>query len=572
VPGVAKNPNALEAAAVKFGQDHGIPIDAATATGNKAVQGVQFLADRSIAGSLGATSRAQETAKALERVGGELAQKTGGKALTPEQGGATIGDILKAKAAAHGGQQDVAYTRMRELAAQPEHQIDVPVSTPPASPLHGELRRIVHELDAMPFTKRLLQESGKGGDLEHVPGTGGAGAKVYHDIVQIAGSKKTRAAVQGDIEDYLAGGKETPIVKAAIEVAKQRAKGSYTVGKPEFGPSAMDVPTRLEQGPRFEAMGLPAFIGDAKEALRPLEREMSRRLPLTQQQANPGLHAIRQILEGPDWVPLADADRDLSALKTLAREQGGLAKRAVAEYGKAVTKASEAGSPEVAQSLNAGRAATVAKYKTLDVLGDVLKTNEEPVQAFRRLTAPKDTNINLLRRVQQQAPAAMKDLGRAYLEDLMSQATAEGSFDKSARLSAEWNKLGSQTKQALFPGMVDDLDRFFLLAKRLNFNPNPSGSGHIVSLGAQGASLVASPVYGLLSQLGGAGLSALLHSKTGVKLLTNGLSLTVGKAPAAAQAAAAARIVATAREMGLPVTQGARAGAPAPAATESTGR
>jgi hypothetical protein len=271
-------------------------------------------------------------------------------------------------------------------------------------------------------------------------------------------------------------------------------------------------------------------------------------------------------------VPLADADRDLSALKTLAREQGGLAKRAVAEYGKAVTKASEAGSPEVAQSLNAGRAATVAKYKTLDVLGDVLKTNEEPVQAFRRLTAPKDTNINLLRRVQQQAPAAMKDLGRAYLEDLMSQATAEGSFDKSARLSAEWNKLGSQTKQALFPGMVDDLDRFFLLAKRLNFNPNPSGSGHIVSLGAQGASLVASPVYGLLSQLGGAGLSALLHSKTGVKLLTNGLSLTVGKAPAAAQAAAAARIVATAREMGLPVTQGARAGAPAPAATESTGR
>jgi hypothetical protein len=335
----------------------------------------------------------------------------------------------------------------------------------------------------------------------------------------------------------------------------------------------MDVPTKLEGGrQRFESMGLPAFIGDTKDALRALERDLSKQLPLTQQQANPGLHAIRQILAGPDWVPLEQADRDLSALKALAREKGGLAKRAVAEYGRAVTQASQSGSPEVTQSLNAGRAATVAKYKTLDVLGDVLKTNEEPVQAFRRLTAPKDTNINLLRRVQQQAPAAMKDLGRAYLEDLMSQATAEGSFDKSARLSAEWNKLGQQTKQAMFPGMVEDLDRFFLLAKRLNFNPNPSGSGHIVSLGAQGASLVASPVYGLLSQLGGAGLSALLHSKTGVKLLTNGLSLTVGKAPAAAQAAAAARILATAREMGLPVTQGARAGAPAPAATESTGR
>ncbi len=579
VPGVAKNPNQLEAAAVKFGQDHGIPIDAATATGNKAVQGVQFLADRSIAGSLGATGRAQETAKALERVGGELAQKTGGKAVTPEQGGATIGDILKAKAETHGGQQDVAYTRMRELAAQPEHQLEVPTAPVPVdalpSEIIGQLRRIVHEMDAAPATKRMLQKGDVGSDLTNVEGVGGEGAKVFHDITQLSGSTLPRWKVQAQLEEYLAGGPESENIKAAIDVAKQRAagKGGYTVSKPELPPSEMDVPTKLEgTRKRFESMGLPAFIGDAKNALRPLEAELSRNLPVTQQQANPGLHAIRQILDGPDWVPLERADRDLSALKELARTKGGLAKRAVAEYGKAVTKASEAGSPEVAQSLNAGRAATVAKYKTLDVLGDVLKTNEEPVQAFRRLTAPKDTNINLLRRVQQQAPTAMKDLGRAYLEDLLSQATAEGSFDKSARLSAEWNKLGPQTKQALFPGMVEDLDRFFLLAKRLNFNPNPSGSGHIVSLGAQGASLVASPVYGLLSQLGGAGLSALLHSKTGVKLLTNGLSLTAGKAPAAAQAAAAARILATAREMGLPVAQGASAGAPAQSAAGTAGR
>jgi hypothetical protein len=163
----------------------------------------------------------------------------------------------------------------------------------------------------------------------------------------------------------------------------------------------------------------------------------------------------------------------------------------------------------------------------------------------------------------------MPDLGRAYLEDMMRRATTEGNFQKSARLKNEWDALGSQTKQLLFPGQVADLDRFFLLAKKLHFDPNPSGSGAIVQhIGtgmkvAEGFAAGTAPVAAAVYDLGMGGLSVMLHSKTGVKLLTNGLSLTAGKAPAAAQAAAAARILATAREMGLPVMQGARAGAPA---------
>jgi hypothetical protein len=585
VPGVAANPNALEAAAVKFGQDHGIPIDAATATGNKGVQGVQFVADRSISGSLLGSGRGQRVADSLQRVLGEQAVATGGAATSPEAGGATIGDVLKAKAARAGSSADVAYTRMRELAAQPEHQLDVPTAPVPVdalpSDLMGQIRRMVHELDAAPKTDRLLQQGKVGSSLEHVEGTGGEGAQVFHDITQLSGSTLPRWKIQQELEQYLAGGKETSNVTAAIDVAKQRAagKGGYTVSKPELPPSAMDVPTKLEGGrQRFESMGLPVFIGDAKTSLRALEREFDRALPEAAQKANPGLHAIRNILAGPDWVPLEEADRNLSALKDIARKRGGIAKRAVAEYGKAVTKASEAGSPEVAQSLNAGRAATVAKYRTLDVLGDVLKTNEEPVGAFKRLTANADANINLLRRVQREAPQAMPDLGRAYLEDMMRRATTEGNFQKSARLKNEWDALGSQTKQLLFPGQVADLDRFFLLAKKLHFDPNPSGSGAIVQhIGtgmkvAEGFAAGMAPVAAAIYDLGMGGLSVMLHSKTGVKLLTNGLSLTVGKAPVAAQAAAAARIVATAREMGLPVTQGARAGAPAQSGAGSAGR
>jgi len=118
-----------------------------------------------------------------------------------------------------------------------------------------EARRIVHELDAMPYTDRLLKPSEKGNSLEHVPGTGGAGAKVYDDIMQMAPgtSKITRGKLQKELEAYLAGGKMTNAVKGALEIAKLRASGAKRIpgdgplSSPELPPSAGDVPTRLER-------------------------------------------------------------------------------------------------------------------------------------------------------------------------------------------------------------------------------------------------------------------------------------------------------------------------------------
>src|SRR5205814_8718588 len=94
------------------------------------------------------------------------------------------------------------------------------------------------------------------------------------------------------------------------------------------------------------------------------------------------------------------------------------------------------------------------------------------------LVAPKDSAIQHLRRVQEMAPAEIPKIGRAYLEDLLSMATAEGGFDRAARLQAEWQKLGPETKRILFPDLAHraQLDHFFLLAKRLSDNPNPSGT------------------------------------------------------------------------------------------------
>src|SRR3979411_3014253 len=115
------------------------------------------------------------------------------------------------------------------MEADPTNRMLMPTKAAPVDALsdamQGQLRRIVNEMDAAPYTPRLLRESGVGGDLEHVAGTGGAGAKVFDDIGQRSGSTATRGRMQQELEEYLGGGPETPNVKAALEVADLRNKG-----------------------------------------------------------------------------------------------------------------------------------------------------------------------------------------------------------------------------------------------------------------------------------------------------------------------------------------------------------
>jgi hypothetical protein len=47
---------------------------------------------------------------------------------------------------------------------------------------------------------------------------------------------------------------------------------------------------------------------------------------------------------------------------------------------------------------------------------------------------------------------------------------------------ANWSKLGPKTKAALFGEQAKDISTFLKLAKRLNENPNPSGTGTVNAL------------------------------------------------------------------------------------------
>lgn len=555
-----KNANPAEAAAVKFGEANSIPVDAATATGNQAIRGVQWLADRSLAGSVVGGRAKQAQAVALGRVGGELADVAHPVAMTPEQAGSNLSSALTQKVGTLNKTANAAYDTVRQLEAQSDNAMPVPKAPAPVDaipdPIKGQVRRMVHELDTFKFQPGKLMDVAPGIDSGTVYNPRVAGAAVYHDIVgRLEAGSPTRGAVQAQLESYLGGGKETPVVKAALEVADQRGKGQggRTVAKPDLPPTAMEMSTALEDARQtHDLMQLPVSLAEVKTALKPIYDQMARQLPLTQRQSNPGFNAISQILDGPDWAPLSQTDRDLSAIKTLARERGGLAKVAVQKLGAAVNQAAADAGPDVARTLSQGRAATVAKYSAQDVLEGL---RDEPVKTIEAITQPRDGGIQKLRAVVREVPEIAPQIARAKLDQMIDLATERNGFDHADKLYKDWQNLGTQTRQILFPkpGQVQDLDRFFLLAKKIAENPNPSGSAFTGALGIQGAALWTNPLGALVTQISGAGLSALLHSPAAVQLLTNGLSLRLAGAPAAAQAAVAARILQTARAMGLPV-------------------
>lgn len=270
-----------------------------------------------------------------------------------------------------------------------------------------------------------------------------------------------------------------------------------------------------------------------KDALRPLYNDLERQsqlIPLQGEKAR-ALVALDRLMKGPDAVGLTTLDAAVGDLKSMARAdipelrtQGqGAAAAAVTQLDAAVRTAAAKLGPDAVAALETGRSATKAKFQTGEVF-DALRA--EPVQTFRQMTAPKDAGIGLLRQVESVVPDRVHQVGRAWLEDRFDSATERGRFDHADRLYAEWQKLGPQTKQVLFgEELTPKLDDFFLLAKRIAENPNPSGTAHTLTALNFGAQ----PVTW--------GLAKLLYTPRGVKALTKFLSL---EAPAPVKGAAVA--------------------------------
>jgi hypothetical protein len=356
---------------------------------------------------------------------------------------------------------------------------------------------------------------------------------------------------------------------AGLKIQEDESYGDAWKGAedPQYAES---VPVRTEQRPVLDAEGkptgktqsapvmasvqMPVDVRGIKEQLGPVWESMQW-MPAADQASNAGFAAAKKILNGPDFIPAPAAEQGLGGLKEMARVGNtnlrnaaqGMAAGIIPDLQDAIDAAVAKTGPDALTALQDGRATHATKMEVSEVSD---KLRNEPVQAFQQATYQQDTGIGFLRRIADQAPDALPKIGRAFIQKLFDQAAQEGGFSRSQGVARQWENLGPQTKQLLYPnpGLRGSLDNFFLGAKMAAENPNPSGTALVNQVSNSVAGLTGagggvglylhSPLVALGSAaleggylLGGRAVAKLLYSPAGVRLLTGGLK---AEAPGAA--------------------------------------
>jgi len=341
---------------------------------------------------------------------------------------------------------------------------------------------------------------------------------------------------------------------AGLKLREDEAYGRAWKGMndPQYAES---VPMKVQPGadPVMATVQMPVDVRGIKQQLTPFVDSMEKYWTNVDRSASAGYQAAKTIIKGPDFVPAEEAERGLSGLKTMARVDNpnlrntsqGMAAGVIPDLQEAISDAVAKTGSDALAALQDGRASHASK---MEIAGLADKLREEPVQAFTQATYRDDTGISYLRKIADQVPGVLPQIGRAYVENLFKQATEEGGFSHAQTLFNKWQDLGPQTKQLLYPnpGLRSGLDSFFLGAKMAAENPNPSGTalvtqtGNAISGGVGGLGLyLHNPLVAgvpIAYQLGWRAIAKLLYSPAGVRLLTGGLK---AEAPGAAALRAA---------------------------------
>lgn len=396
---------------VEFAQREGVPLDMATASGNRFVQGAQRIADESAGGSIVASRAQGRQTAALSQAGERLSGRANPTPVTPEGAGTTTANSLEASVRKFASEADAAYAKVRQL----EQQSPIPVDLRPAK----------------------------------------AALKPIYDTLK----------------------RESELVALQSGSGKARA-----------------------------------------------------------------LTALDQLMNGPDVAALSIVDQAtgelgiLAGSSDLARNPGQAAgAQGFARLRAAVDDAARRAGPQVYAALEQGRKATKTKYAALEAF-DALRA--EPVQAFRQTTARGDAAIQQLETLQKFAPDALPELGRAWLDQTIDKLKLGdvSPLERATGALRDWEALGPRTKQLLFQdaAYINDLQQFFTLSRELARNPNPSGSALTMWKGGELALLSSNPAVGIPASAGLTALSALLRSKAGAKLATQGLRIPAKNAAATA--------------------------------------
>ena len=399
------------------------------------------------------------------------------------------------------------------------------------------------------------------------------------------GFTKTGAKLATEIKSGLTRTAESAgsAVRGAVErvVAKYKAASdtSYDTLRAIEAKNAQDVPMFKDGKPIMRQVGesggkpvmeqvvktieAPVDVTALKDALRPVfdKIKSDAYYTTTKKMSDPGFKALQTIVNGPDTVALSDL-RGMRAVlgkeqvgteamgqrtsgQGLAAHAGGIVRNTVAKairtLGKDAEKALAEGDFNYRHMKNTTRMFEQVQSS---------KGAQEPVQLFNRLVQPGDANVATLRKVQAVAPGEMQTLGRAWFEDRMMAATTREGMEHTAKMLAEWDKMGPKTREILFPDAAvrQRVGDFFAAMERWGKSPNPSGTGGMNALmqmlvktggvvgGAAGANY-GGGLKGLIAEqalLTGANVG--IYSPTAVRALVQGFTLPVSGPVAGAAA------------------------------------
>ena len=242
--------------------------------------------------------------------------------------------------------------------------------------------------------------------------------------------------------------------------------------------------------PITERIALPMNMTGWKNQFAPVIKEMEKTIPEAKLAYSDSYKAMKELMAGPDIVSAKTAEENLSRIKEIVREtnsdkvqwRGG---QIVDALQPDVDKAVAAGGQEAIDALKGARQAWAVRSKYLDLAeemsGDRTGMTGQ-TDAAKRLLRPADASYPLLQRVLAVDPGARADLARATLGKVFKKSTYAGEFTNPKEAQNIWNAVGKRTKAALFPWQQRTIDNFLQLARRVNENPNTSGTGIVNSL------------------------------------------------------------------------------------------
>ena len=158
--------NPVESAAIEFGEQRGIPLDAATATGRPALRAIEKRVANSMGGEATASKMIRDQQEGFTRVGRELADETHPSTVTSQQAGESLRQSLETRVTGLNDAATRAYDTLRQLEAQTPAQTR---SVTPGAPVQSmrlavDLRPVRAQLE--PLYKELTRERELVGTLQ----------------------------------------------------------------------------------------------------------------------------------------------------------------------------------------------------------------------------------------------------------------------------------------------------------------------------------------------------------------------------------------------------------------------